>query len=103
MSNPYIPRMGFYSLTLSIPLQAKEFAGNQVAVFPREQPGEPSPSPEGVIIYFASRPDLAIPLQRVEGGGGQMLVPKTPIGPDIGFFALFEGTEGNHVGLFSPE
>ena len=125
MSNPYIPQwfeipaadlsraMSFYSVTLSVPLEAREFAGNQIAVFPREQPGEPSgcliqgeghsPSPDGITIYFASRPDLAIPLQRVEGAGGQVLVPKTPIGPEMGFFALFEDTEGNHVGLFSPE
>jgi predicted enzyme related to lactoylglutathione lyase len=40
-------------------------------------------------------------LARVEKAGGSIVVPKTEIGNDFGFFALFIDTEGNKVGLHS--
>lgn len=38
-------------------------------------------------------------LDWVEGAGGDVLLPKTKIGGDRGFYAYFEDSEGNRVGL----
>ncbi|MDX2360880.1 MAG: hypothetical protein QNK23_08745 [Crocinitomicaceae bacterium] len=40
-------------------------------------------------------------IERIEGAGGQVVMPKTQISPEIGFMALFTDTEGNRVGLHS--
>lgn len=58
------------------------------------------PSAEGALVYLDGGADLAGPLGRVEGAGGRVLMPKTPIGP-YGFIAVFQDSEGNRVGLHS--
>lgn len=58
-----------------------------------------NPSAEGTVIYFACD-DVATEVGRIEGAGGQVIIPKTDIG-DFGFFAQFIDTEGNRVGLHS--
>ena len=40
-------------------------------------------------------------LDRVEGAGGKILMPKTVIGMDAGYFAMISDTDGNTVGLHS--
>jgi predicted enzyme related to lactoylglutathione lyase len=57
------------------------------------------PSIEGTLVYFSSE-DLTTELDRVEGAGGKIVVPKTEIG-EFGFFAQIIDTEGNKVGLHS--
>lgn len=59
------------------------------------------PSAEGSLIYLNGGADLNIILNRIEGAGGQVLVPKTLINEDIGFFAIFTDTEGNRLALHS--
>ena len=59
------------------------------------------PSADGVIIYLNGGDNLQVVLDRVEANKGKILVPKTQISPDIGFYALFIDTEGNKVGLHS--
>jgi uncharacterized protein len=60
-----------------------------------------SPSQSGTLVYLNGGDDLAPMLARVEQAGGSVLVPKTEIGGDFGFFAHFVDTEGNKVGLHS--
>ncbi len=60
-----------------------------------------TPSDTGTLVYLNGGDDLAPLLARVEAAGGQVLVPKTEIGNDFGFFAHFLDTEGNKVGLHS--
>lgn len=59
------------------------------------------PSPDGNIIYFECE-DVATEASRVESAGGQLIVPKTSIGP-FGFIAQFIDTEGNRIGLHSDQ
>lgn len=59
------------------------------------------PSTTGTLVYLNGGHDLAPLLARVEAAGGRVLVPKTEIGNDFGFFAHFLDTEGNKVGLHS--
>ena len=60
-----------------------------------------TPSEQGTTVYLNGGEDLAPMLARVEEAGGSVVVPKTEIGNDFGFFALFIDTEGNKVGLHS--
>lgn len=58
------------------------------------------PSQTGTLVYLNAGDDLAGPLGRVQQAGGQILVPKTSLGPN-GFMAQFLDTEGNRVALHS--
>lgn len=62
-----------------------------------------APSQNGTTVYLNGGDDLAPMLARVEAAGGQVVVPKTEIGNDFGFFAHFLDTEGNKVGLHSMQ
>jgi hypothetical protein len=63
--------------------------------------GDVAPSKQGTTVYLNGGDDLAPMLARAEKAGGSIVVPKTEIGNDFGFFALFVDTEGNKVGLHS--
>lgn len=58
------------------------------------------PATTGITIYLDGGDDLSVPLSRVEGAGGKVILPKTAIGGN-GFIALFIDTEGNKVGFHS--
>ncbi len=60
-----------------------------------------TPSAQGTIVYLNGGEDLTAILDRVEGAGGVIAVPKTEIGNNFGYFAHFIDTEGNKVGLHS--
>jgi hypothetical protein len=59
------------------------------------------PSATGTMVFLNANPDLQAVLERVEGAGGKVLMPKTATSMDAGFFALIADTEGNTVGLHS--
>jgi predicted enzyme related to lactoylglutathione lyase len=59
------------------------------------------PSATGTLVYLNANPDLQPVLDRVEGAGGKVLMPKTPVGMDAGYSALMTDSEGNTVGLHS--
>lgn len=59
------------------------------------------PSALGSRVYLNGGDDLQVVLSRVEAAGGEIIIPKTKIDDETGFFAIFEDSEGNHVGLHS--
>jgi predicted enzyme related to lactoylglutathione lyase len=59
------------------------------------------PSAKAATIYLNGGRDLSDPLSRVEAAGGKILVPKTIISREMGYYALFLDSEGNRVGLHS--
>lgn len=61
------------------------------------------PSQNGTLVYLNGGDDLAPMLARVPQAGGRVVVPKTEIGNGFGFFAHFEDTEGNKLGLHSMQ
>jgi predicted enzyme related to lactoylglutathione lyase len=69
-------------------------AGALVKMDPRK------PGPVGSIAYFNS--DDCSEIKRVEAAGGKIITPKYPAG-DMGFFCIFNDTEGNTVGLYSTK
>ena len=56
------------------------------------------PSATGPLIYLGNGGDLSSMLDKVSDAGGQILMPKTDIGP-YGFMAQFSDTEGNRIAL----
>lgn len=103
----------FYETVLAVTLKREDMGPMRMALFPkgeadpvggalcRMEGGNP-PGPMGTVVYLFAGDDLAGPLARVEAAGGQAIVPKTLIAPEIGYFAVFRDSEGNHVGLYSP-
>ena len=60
------------------------------------------PAAQGPLVYLAAGKDLSIVLHRVVPAGGLVQVDKTPVGPDLGYYAIFFDTEGNRLALHSP-
>lgn len=101
----------FYSTVLDKQLAINEIMGIQMAMLPSENNGVGGavctgegyvPSQEGSTIYLNGGEDLSDPLSRVETAGGKVLLPKTQITEEIGFFAVFLDSEGNKVAFHSP-
>jgi len=61
------------------------------------------PTSLGAKVYLNGGKDLLTVLNRVDQAGGDVLTPKTKITDEIGYFAVFEDTEGNHICLHSME
>jgi len=59
------------------------------------------PSADGTKVYLNGGADLSTVLERVESAGGYVLTEKAEISPEIGYVAIIQDTEGNHVYLHS--
>ncbi|ADZ90127.1 VOC family protein [Marinomonas mediterranea] len=103
--------VNFYSRIFDLTIETMEMPEMKMGLFPYEnQPtvgviiqGEGCvPSSSGVTVYLNAGEDLQIVLSKVESNGGKVLLPKTPHADESGFFALFLDTEGNRLGLHSP-
>ena len=103
--------INFYKEILSIEIEKLEFPGMEMGLFPyedqmvtgvivKEEGSEPSA--KGVTIYLNGGDDLQIILDKIEGNGGKIIIPKTPHADESGFFAIFHDSEGNKMGLHSP-
>jgi predicted enzyme related to lactoylglutathione lyase len=104
----------FYSEVMGLEVTEGQGMGeNTMAFFPMTEQWDNSgaltmgpqmnPGGDGCYVYLNGGDDLSGPLARVEPAGGKIIVPKTQISPESGYFALFEDTEGNSVGLWSPK
>jgi predicted enzyme related to lactoylglutathione lyase len=102
----------FYEEVFSIKMEVQDMMGMKMAYFPTdamsgkvggsivESPYH-KPSADGVKVYLNANPDMEAILAKIEGAGGQVMMPKTKISDEIGFMAGFVDTEGNHVALHS--
>lgn len=102
----------FYETVFGITMDETEMMGMKMAFFPSDpmngkvsgglvQGDGYTPSTDGAKIYFNGNPDLSAALGRVEAAGGQVVMPKTHITPEIGYMAFFIDSEGNNVALHS--
>ena len=62
-----------------------------------------TPSQRGTLIYLNGGSDLSAVLDRIESAGGKIVVGKTMITPDLGYFAIFLDSEGNRLALHSKQ
>lgn len=100
----------FYNEVLLLDIKKMEFGDNYMGFFSQNPnlvsgalvQGEGyTPNDKAAIVYFDCHDDLSPVLERVIKAGGKVLVPKTNIGPEMGYFAHFKDSEGNRVGLWS--
>jgi uncharacterized protein len=90
-------------------METMETNGYSMALFPSDNGiggaivvGEGStPSATGTLVYLNAGKDLAPVLGRVEEAGGRVILGKTLISEDDGYFALFIDSEGNKLALHS--
>jgi hypothetical protein len=101
----------FYETILDIQIEEADMNGVKLGLFPNEDEGvfvqlihgtDYKPSAHGTVIYLQGGDDLQKVVDKIKANGGTVLVPKTGIGPDMGFYALFTDSEGNKLGLHSP-
>ncbi|MEO1049725.1 MAG: VOC family protein [Bacteroidota bacterium] len=103
----------FYSTLLNYEIQTTDFNGIKLGFFAcdHENGGvggtllsDPSatPSKMGTMVFLHAGEDLQQALDRMPDTG-DVVVPKSPLGPNMGFFAIFDDSEGNRVGLFSTQ
>lgn len=102
----------FYETILDLNFETSEMMGYMMGFFPYFEgkvggaivKGEGYvPSTAGTIVYLNANPDLTTVLNRIPGAGGSVMMPKTHISPEIGYFAFFVDSEGNKVALHSQE
>lgn len=59
------------------------------------------PSDKGPLIYLNGGKDLNNVLNKIEEVGGRIVMPKTLISIDAGYFAIFIDSQGNKLALHS--
>ncbi|RPE08919.1 VOC family protein [Chitinophaga lutea] len=102
--------VAFYQAILNISIEEIDMQGTPMGLFPGQDEAvsvtlikseEYKASAEGTVVYLNAGDDLQHVLGKIEPAGGKIVVPKTEISPEIGFFAMFIDTEGNKLGLHS--
>jgi len=100
----------FYSSIFNIEIKHTEMMGMKMGFFPSDgenvsgalvQGEDYTPSTQGSLLYLNGGNDLQPVLSKVDSAGGKVIVPKTHIGPEFGYFAIFIDTEGNRIALHS--
>ena len=101
----------FYNYIYGIDMETN-FDGNYaMAFFPANEgiggaivagPGS-TPSDTGPLIYLNGGKDLNLVLKRVEKAGGRIIMPKTLISKESGYFSIFIDSEGNKLALHSKK
>jgi predicted enzyme related to lactoylglutathione lyase len=104
----------FYEAVLGFQLARHPMGPVDMAWFPASENGRGAagtlianatfytPSEKGVLIYFTSPSgDLARELGKVLAAGGEVLIEKRQISPEVGYMGLFKDTEGNRIALHS--
>ena len=104
----------FYESIFSCDLEEMQMNDIKMAMFPYEmgagkvagalcegswyKPGADEP-----LLYLNGNPNLQSVLDKVQKAGGNVILPKTAITPEIGFMAMFTDSEGNRVALHSQQ
>lgn len=100
----------FYKNILGLEIQETEMFGTKMGLFPNDgtnvsgaivQGDDYRPSSDGVVVYLNGGHDLQHILDKVNMNRGKVIVPKTQISPEMGYFGMFIDTEGNKMALHS--
>lgn len=109
-ANDFARAVGFYKGILGVEIQEMDMFGTKMGMFPSDGEnvsgaivhGEDyKPASDGVTVYLNGGENLQVILDRVEQNGGTVIVPKTQISQEMGYFAMFIDTEGNKLALHS--
>ena len=101
--------VSFYNHIYDIELETIDLPDYAMAFFPSDKgiggalvsgPGC-IPTEAGTLIYLNGGEDLTEVLSKVEEAGGRIILEKSLINEDAGYFSLFIDTEGNKLALHS--
>ncbi|TGL72413.1 VOC family protein [Leptospira jelokensis] len=104
--------ISFYEKTFQTKIERMTMGDTELTVFPSDgktvsivlTKGEGYiPSNKGMLVYFNAGEDLQPILSSVAKNGGKVVLEKTEISPEMGYFALFMDPEGNQIGLHSKK
>lgn len=102
--------VSFYKSILGLDINATEMFGTKMGFFPTDgtnvsgaivQGEDYKPSTDGIVAYLNGGNDLQNVLDRVGENNGQVIVPKTQISPEMGYFGMFIDSEGNKMAVHS--
>lgn len=101
--------VNFYNTIYQINMETNVTETHSVAYFPIKNgvggaivAGVGSvPSASGPLLYLNAGNDLNDVLGRIEEAGGRIVMQKTLISEDAGYFAIFIDSEGNKLALHS--
>jgi hypothetical protein len=101
--------MAFYNHMYDIKMEMTELKEYAMAFFPTQTGIGGAlvmglgcvPSETGSLIYLNGGSDLQVLLSKIQSAGGRVIMEKTKIDNDSGYFALFIDTEGNKLALHS--
>lgn len=95
--NYEMPEMQMGSVTMGmLPYQQEQGVGGAICFGEGYEPTE-----KGAKLYLNGGDDLTTVLNRVEAAGGKVVMGKTEIPDNMGYFAIFHDTEGNWIGIHS--
>ncbi|NEN22332.1 VOC family protein [Cryomorpha ignava] len=101
--------VAFYDHIYNIKMERVVSSTHSMAVFPTSSgvggavvhgPGS-IPGQIGPLLYLNGGKDLETILSRVPDAGGRIIMPKTFINEESGYFAIFIDSEGNKLALHS--
>ncbi|NEQ51072.1 MAG: VOC family protein [Leptolyngbya sp. SIO3F4] len=103
--------VSFYNYLYDMEMDVVELPEHAMAVFPAESgvggalvKGQGCvPSETGPLLYLHAVDDMQVMLKRVEDAGGRVIMGKTEITDETGYFALFIDSEGNRLALHSND
>ncbi|PJZ86564.1 VOC family protein [Leptospira harrisiae] len=100
----------FYKAILNVTIERMNMGDTEMGVLPAEvgsvnvvlvKGKDYSPTKNGVLVYLNLGHDLQPALDRVEQNGGKILLQKTLIDTEMGYYALVIDSEGNRIGFHS--
>ena len=100
----------FYGTIFDVQIKEVEMFDIKMGIFPTDgknvsgalvKGDDYIPSDEGALVYLNGGDNLQVVLDRISENNGQIIVQKTKISPEMGFFAIFIDTEGNMMALHS--
>ena len=101
----------FYGNVLGIDVHKQEIMGTVMGFLHNGEDGVGGalvqgegyvPTEDGALVYLNGGDDLSEPLAKVEAAGGSVVLPKTKISDEVGYFAIFKDSEGNKMAFHSP-
>jgi len=101
--------VAFYDHIYDIKMERIVSATHSMAIFPANGgvggavvsgPGS-VPGQAGPLVYLNGGNDLEVVLSRVPDAGGRIIMPKTLIDKESGYFAIFIDSEGNKLAIHS--
>ena len=102
--------VSIYKEILGVEIKETEMFGTKIGFFPTDgtnvsgalvQGEDYKSSTDGILAYLNGGNDLQILLDKDEPNNAKIIVPKTQISPEMGYFGLFIDTEGNKMAVHS--